>query len=136
MLNLFVMMGRLTADPELKSTPNGVPVTSFSIANQRNFKNANNERETDFYDVVAWRSTAEHICKYFKKGSLITIEGHIQTRRYQDKSGKNRTAVELVAENAYFGDSNKGSNNQENDDFREVTDDVGFPDDLEFPVMN
>ena len=81
MLNLFVMTGRITADPELKTTPHGVMTTSFSIANQRNYKNTENERETDFYNVVAWRGTAEHICKHFKKGSLITLEGHLQTRK-------------------------------------------------------
>ena len=134
MLNLFVMTGRITADLELKKTASGVSVTTFSIANQRNFKNADNERETDFYNVVAWRGTAEHIAKYFKKGSLITIEGHLQTRRYQDKNGNNRTAFELVADNAHFGDSNKGSNNNSEDEgFTDVTDD--FPDDLDFPPV-
>lgn len=133
MLNLFAMTGRITADLELKKTPSGVSVTSFSIANQRNFKNADNERETDFYNVVAWRGTAEHICKYFKKGSLITIEGHLQTRRYQDKNGKNHTAFELVAVNAHFGDSNKGSNNNtQNEDFTELPADTEFPNDLDF----
>lgn len=133
MLNLFAMTGRITADLELKSTPNGVSVTSFSIANQRNFKNADNERETDFYNVVAWRGTAEHICKYFKKGSLITIEGHLQTRKYQDKNGNNRTTVELVAVNAHFGDGNKSSNNNnQNDEFTELPNDAEFPNDLDF----
>lgn len=133
MLNLFAMTGRITADLELKKTPSGVSVTSFSIANQRNFKNADNERETDFYNVVAWRGTAEHICKYFKKGSLITIEGHLLTRRYQDKNGKNHTAFELVAVNAHFGDSNKGSNNNtQNEDFTELPADTEFPNDLDF----
>lgn len=137
MLNLFAMTGRITADLELKKTPSGVSVTTFSIANQRNFKNADNERETDFYNVVAWRGTAEHISKHFKKGSLITIEGHLQTRRYQDKNGNNRTAFELVAVNAHFGDSNRGSNNSDQDDgFRDVTDDTDFPDDLNFPPLN
>ena len=70
MLNLFAMTGRITADLELKKTPNGVSVTTFSIANQRNFKNADNERETDFYNVVAWRGTAEHIAKYFMPKSI------------------------------------------------------------------
>ena len=137
MLNLFAMTGRITADLELKTTPNGVPVTTFSIANQRNFKNADNERETDFYNVVAWRGTAEHICKHFKKGSLITIDGHLQTRKYQDKNGNTRTAFELVAVNAHFGESNRNSNdNNQNDDFTDLPDDNAFPDNLNFPPLN
>lgn len=133
MLNLVVIEGRLTADPELKTTPNGVPVTSFSIANQRNFKNAENERETDFYNVVAWRGTAEHISKHFKKGSSITIEGHLQTRKYQDKNGNNRTAFELVADTAHFGSGKRESNNgTSNEEFAELPDDTEFPNDLDF----
>lgn len=137
MLNSVVIEGRLTADPELKTTPSGVAVTSFSIANQRNFKNADNERETDFYNVVAWRGTAEHICKYFKKGSAISIEGHLQTRKYQDKDGNNRTAFEIVADTPHFGLGNGGSNsNNQNGDFTELPDETDFPDDLNFPPLN
>lgn len=128
MLNLFVMTGRITADPELKTTPNGVSTTSFSIANQRNYKNTENERETDFYNVVAWRGTAEHICKHFKKGSLITLEGHLQTRKYTDKNGNNRTAFELIADTAHFADSKPNSKNSSEEEFAEITDDTEFPD--------
>ena len=137
MLNSVVIEGRLTADPELKTTPTGVSVTSFSIANQRNFKNAQDERETDFYNVVAWRGTAEHIAKYFKKGSAISIEGHLQTRRYQDKNGNNRIAFEIVVDTPHFGLGNGDSNNNsQNDGFRELPDDTEFPDDLDFPPLN
>ena len=136
MFNLVVLTGRLTADPELKTTPNGISVTTFSIAVNRNYRSGE-DRQADFINIVAWRQTAEFITKYFKKGNLIGIEGSIQTRRYQDKNGNNRTAFELVADNAHFGDSNRRSNNSDqNDGFRDVTDDTDFPDDLNFPPLN
>ena len=106
MFNLVVLTGRLTADPELKTTPNGVPVTSFSIAVNRNYR-AGEEQQTDFINIVAWRQRAEFITKYFNKGSLIGIEGSIQTRRYTDKNGNNRTAFEIVANNVQFVESKR-----------------------------
>lgn len=106
MFNLVVLTGRLTADPELKITPNGVPVTSFSIAVNRNYR-AGEEQQTDFINIVAWRQRAEFITKYFNKGSLIGIEGSIQTRRYTDKNGNNRTAFEVVVNNAHFVESKR-----------------------------
>ena len=109
MFNLVVLTGRLTADPELKTTPNGVPVTSFSIAVNRNYR-AGEEQQTDFINIVAWRQRAEFITKYFNKGSMIGIEGSIQTRRYQDKNGNNRTAFEVVANNVQFVESKRDSN--------------------------
>ncbi len=108
MFNLVVLTGRLTADPELKTTPNGVPVTSFSIAVNRNYR-AGEEQQTDFINIVAWRQRAEFITKYFTKGSMIGIEGSIQTRRYQDKNGNNRTAFEVVANNVQFVESKRDS---------------------------
>jgi len=108
MFNLVVLTGRLTADPELKNTPNGVPVTSFSIAVNRNYR-AGEEQQTDFINIVAWRQRAEFITKYFTKGSMIGIEGSIQTRRYQDKNGNNRTAFEVVANNVQFVESKRDS---------------------------
>lgn len=108
MFNLVVLTGRLTADPELKTTPSGVPVTSFSIAVNRNYR-AGEEQQTDFINIVAWRQRAEFITKYFSKGSLIGIEGSIQTRRYQDKNGNNRTAFEVVVNNAHFVESKRDS---------------------------
>ena len=101
MFNLVVLTGRLTADPELKTTSNGLSVTTFSIAVDRRYRSGE-ERQTDFINIVAWRQSAEFITKYFKKGSLIGIEGSIQTRRYQDKNGNNRTAFEVVANNVQF----------------------------------
>jgi len=99
--NLVVLTGRLTADPELKTTPTGVNVTSFSIAVSRRYRSGE-ETQADFINIVAWRQTAEFITKYFKKGSMIGIEGSIQTRKYIDKEGKNRTIFEVVANNVQF----------------------------------
>ena len=106
MFNLVVLTGRLTADPELKTTPNGTSVTTFSIAVDRRYRSGE-ERQTDFISIVAWRQTAEFVSKYFKKGNLIGIEGSIQTRRYQDKNGNNRTAFEVIANNVQFVESKR-----------------------------
>ncbi len=108
MFNLVVLTGRLTADPELKTTPSGVPVTRFSIAVNRNYR-AGEEQQTDFINLVAWRQRAEFISKYFKKGSLIGIEGSIQTGRYTDKNGNNRTSFDVVVNNAHFVESKRDS---------------------------
>lgn len=102
MLNSVVLMGRLTAAPELKTTPNGVSVTSFRVAVDRNFVRNGEERQADFIDVVAWRQTAEFICRYFRKGSMIALQGSIHTRNYEDRNGSKRTAVEIVADNVSF----------------------------------
>lgn len=107
MFNLVVLTGRLTADPELRYTPNNTPVTSFSIAVNRAYKSGE-EPQTDFINIVAWRQRAEFITKYFSKGSLIGIEGSIQTRKYVDKeTGKNRTAFEVVVNNVQFVESKR-----------------------------
>ena len=109
MLNKAILMGRLTADPELRYTGNNTPVTSFSIAVNRRYK-AGEETQADFINIVAWRQTAEFITKYFSKGSMIGIEGSIQTRRYVDKeTGKNRTAFEVIANNVQFVESKRDS---------------------------
>lgn len=112
MLNKVILMGRLTADPEHKQTPSGVAVTSFSIAVDRNFADKEGNRGTDFINIVAWRQTADFICKYFSKGRMIAVEGSIQTRNYEDKQGNKRTAFEVVAEQVYFADSKSSSDNQ------------------------
>lgn len=138
MFNLVVLTGRLTADPELKTTPSGVSVTSFSIAVNRNYKQGE-EQKTDFINIVAWRSTAEFICRYFKKGTLIGIEGSIQTRKYQDNNGNNRYVFEVVANNVQFVESKREQNNNQPDplvglaetlnnvDFTEVDPDDDLP---------
>ncbi len=97
--NLAVLTGRLTSDVELKSTPQNIPVCSFSIAVDRGY---GDKKETNFINIVAWRQKAEFISKYFKKGDMIGIEGSIQTRKYQDKNGNNRTIFEVVVNNAQF----------------------------------
>ena len=95
-------MGRLTADPELRRTPNGVSVTTFTIAVERTYTPQGQEKQADFIDIVAWRNTAEFVCKYFSKGRLIALNGSIQTRLYEDKEGHKRKAFEVVADNVFF----------------------------------
>lgn len=102
MLNIVALMGRLTHTPELKTTQNGTSVCSFSIAVDRTYTPKGEERKADFIDIVAWRQTAEFICKYFQKGGMIAIDGSIQTRSYQDKQGNTRTKVEVLANNVSF----------------------------------
>ena len=111
-MNVVCLVGRLTADPELRQTPNGISVCSFSVAINRSFAGANGERQADFINCVAWRQTAEFISRYFRKGQNIGLNGSIQTRTYQDKdTGKNRTAFEVVINNAYFVESKGTSQN-------------------------
>ena len=102
MLNVVAIIGRMVKDPELKTTNSGKSVCSFRIANDSGYKDASGQIQTNWLDVTAWGKTAEFICKYFPKGSLIAIDGRLQTRQYQDKSGQNRTAVEIVAQNVSF----------------------------------
>ena len=102
MLNVAIIMGRLTADPELKSTGSGIAVCTFRVAVDRRFKGQNEERQADFINVVAWRQTAEFVSRYFRKGSMIAVQGSIQVRNYEDKNGNRREAVEIVAENVSF----------------------------------
>lgn len=101
MFNTVILSGRLTADPELKNTTNGVLVTSFTVAVDRPYRKGE-EKKADFINIVAWRQTAEFVTHYFTKGSLIGIEGSIQTRNFEDKNGNKRTAFEVVANNVQF----------------------------------
>lgn len=112
MFNLVVLSGRLTADPELKTTPSGVSVCSFTIAVERRYKQGE-DRQADFVNIVAWRQTAEFVSKFFSKGSMIGIEGSIQTRKYQDKDGNNRTAFEVIANNVQFIETKRSESNGE-----------------------
>lgn len=112
MLNKVILMGRLTADPELRHTSNGIAVTSFTLAVNRSYAKEGTERVTDFIDIVAWRNTAEFVTKYFTKGQLVAVEGSIQTRTYQDKDGNNRKAFEVVASNVYFAESKRDGANR------------------------
>ncbi len=101
MLNCAVIMGRLTADPELRQTPSGVAVTRFTVAVERSFVKAGEERKADFINVVAWRQTAEFVTRYFTKGSMIAVQGAIQTGSYE-KDGVKRSTFEIVADNVSF----------------------------------
>lgn len=100
-------MGRLTRDPELRHTGSGTSVASFTLAVDRDYKTQNGEKETDFIDIVAWRSTAEFVHKYFTKGRMAVVEGRLQVRDWTDKDGGRRRSAEVVADNSYFGDSKR-----------------------------
>lgn len=102
MLNVVAIMGRLVADPKLRTTQQGTNVCTFRIACERSYTPKGQQRQADFVDIVAWGKTAEFICKFFQKGSMIAIDGSIQTRHYQGNDGSNRTAVEVVANNISF----------------------------------
>ena len=107
MLNRIILMGRLTRDPELRRTGSGTAVTSFSLAVDRDFKSQSGEKETDFIDIVAWRSTAEFVSKYFTKGRMAVVEGRLQIRDWTDRDGGKRRSAEVVADNVDFGDSKR-----------------------------
>lgn len=109
MLNHIVIMGRLTRSPELRRTGSGVAVTSFTLAVDRDFADKQSgEKETDFIDCVAWRSTGEFVGKYFNKGSMAVVSGRLQIRAWTDKDGNKRRSAEVVADNVYFGETKKG----------------------------
>ena len=119
MLNNIIVMGRLVKAPELKATKSGINVLSFSVANERDFAKGE-EKKTDFIDCVAWRSTAEFISKYFKKGSMIVVQGRLQSRKWEDRDGNKRTSWEIQVNNAYFGESKKET--RSSDSAPELTD--------------
>ena len=117
MLNVVAIMGRLVADPELRTTPSGVNVCTFRIACDRSYTPQGQERQADFLDVVAWRHSADFVCKYFQKGSMVAVKGHLQSRQYKDKNGNSRTAVEIVADELNFaGPSKRPAGQQPVDD--------------------
>lgn len=109
MVNVAILIGRLTADPELRTTPNNISVVSFTLAVNRNYTRSGAERQADFIDIVAWRQTAEFVAKYFRKGSQIAVEGSIQTRTYEDRNGNKRKAVEVLANQVHFAESKSAS---------------------------
>ena len=136
MLNTVCIIGRLTYPPELKSTNNGTAVIRFQIACDRSYQAQGKEREADFIDCVAWRGTAEFIKKYFHKGSMIAIEGSIQTNNYEDKSGNKRKSVEVVCNNVSFcGSKENGSQNNAKPDmniqYEERFEEIGGDDDFD-----
>ena len=108
MLNHITIMGRLTRDPELRRTGSGIAVASFTVAVDRDFSGRDGgEKQTDFIDCVAWRQTGEFVSKYFRKGSMIVVSGRLQSRKWQDRDGNNRTNWEVNADNVYFGESRR-----------------------------
>ena len=108
MLNHITIMGRLVRDPELRSTQSGTSVASFTVAVDRDFGGRDGgEKQTDFIDCDAWRQTGEFVSKYFRKGSMIVVSGRLQSRKWQDREGNNRTNWEVVADNVYFGESSR-----------------------------
>ena len=143
MINTVALMGRLTYEPELQVTKSGVSVIRFTIACDRNYSAKGEERKADFIDCIAWRQTAEFISRYFHKGSMIAVEGSIQTENYTDKDGNRKKQVQVVANNVSFCGSkaeNEGGSqaysqpapsyaNADNSDFEEIVDD---DDDLPF----
>lgn len=121
MLNKIIIHGRLTRDPELRYTQSQTPVASFTVAVDRDYTDQSGSKETDFIDCVAWRSGAEFVSKYFHKGQLILVEGQLQSRKWQDRDGNNRTSWEIVADHTYFGESkreDRGSSYSESSDPR------------------
>lgn len=136
MLNVAAFVGRLVADPELKHTPNGIAVCTFRIAVDRNFVRQGEERKADFFSVVVWRKSAEFVCRYFKKGDMIAVDGSFQMRSYEDQSGVKRITYELFANNVNFAGGSKGASSPlevsrpdvpENDDFAVIDDHEDLP---------
>ncbi len=129
MLNKIILMGRLTRDPELRRTNSGTPVASFTIAVDRDFKSQGGEKETDFIDIVVWRSTAEFVSKYFTKGRTAVVEGRLQIRDWNAQDGTKRRTAEVVADNVYFGDTKREAQqnnfNDLNDRLNQAFEEVG-----------
>lgn len=119
MLNRVILIGRLTRDPEMRYTPNGVATTTFTLACDRPFTNANGEREADFISIVTWRQLAETCANYLRKGRLTAVEGRIQTRHYENSEGRRVYVTEVVADNVRFLESNRNENTKppQNDPF-------------------
>lgn len=113
MLNNVNLMGRLVRDAELKMTQNGISTATFTIACERDFKDQDGKKETDFITIVAWRHTAEYVCQYAKKGDMLAVSGRLQMRSYEDRSGQKRTVAEVVANNAYAVGNRNGSDAQQ-----------------------
>ena len=135
MLNVAILMGRLVADPELRHTSNDVSVTSFTLAVERSYSK-NGDKQSDFIDIVAWRNTADFVCKYFRKGQLVAVQGAIQTRTYTDNQGNKRKAFEIVADNVHFAEPKRDSgNNYRSGQSPDVMtdDDLPLPSDEDLP---
>lgn len=126
MLNHITAAGRLTKDPELRRTQNGVAVASFTIACDRDIKDASGNKQTDFIDCVAWRNTAEFVDKYFTRGRMVIVSGRFQMREWTDKNGVKRKSAEILAESVYFADSKQAQANNEKNETKEAAPTVDF----------
>ena len=126
MLNHITAAGRLTKDPELRRTQNGVAVASFTIVCDRDIKDASGNKQTDFIDCVAWRNTAEFVDKYFTRGRMVIVSGRLQMREWTDKNGNKRRNAEILAENVYFADSKRTVENTEKNETKEAAQTVDF----------
>lgn len=122
MLNYVILQGRLTRDPELRKTQNGTEVTNVGIAVPRDYTDQGNV-QTDFFDVIAWRTTAEIVAKHFRKGDVIILTGRLQQREYTDRENNKRRVVEVVADRVYFGSSKEKKTELTTEDFKELDDD-------------
>ena len=139
MLNSVCLMGRLVADPELRQTPSGVSVCSFRIAVDRTYQPKGQEKQTDFINIVTWRSTAEFVSRYFRKGQLVAVQGSIQTSQYTDRDGNKRTAFDVVADNVFFaekkaesGETKQGAGHDHSPDIQGDFEEIISPDELPF----
>ena len=139
MLNSVCLMGRLTADPELKSTQSGVSVCSFRIAVDRTYTPKGQEKQTDFINIVTWRGTAEFVSRYFRKGQLVAVQGSIQTGQYTDRDGNKRTTFDVVADNVFFaekkaesGETKQGAGYDHSPDIQGDFEEIISPDELPF----
>lgn len=130
MLNKVILIGRLTKDPELKYTPSGVAVASFTLACDRSFTNQEGKREADFIPIVVWRKQAENCANYLNKGRLVAVEGRIQVRTYDDNEGNRRWVTEVVAERVQFLPDGKGNGNNSNNNGN--GDGFGFGNEINF----
>lgn len=129
MLNHVIIMGRMTRDPELRRTASGTAVASFTLAVDRDFAAKDAQRETDFIDCVAWRSTGEFVSKYFAKGRMAVVSGRLQIRPWTDKDGNNRRSAEVVVDNVYFGDSRRDAPEEAKEAIgTDYVDDLPLPD--------
>ena len=139
MLNSVCLMGRLTADPELKSTQLGVSVCNFRIAVDRTYTPKGQEKQTDFINIITWLSTAEFVSRYFRKGQLVAVQGSIQTGQYTDRDGNKRTAFDVVADNVFFaekkaesGETKQGAGYDHSPDIQGDFEEIISPDELPF----
>ncbi len=124
MLNTITIMGRMTRDPELRRTESGIAVASFTVACERDYAPQGGEKETDFINVVCWRSTAEFVDKYFSKGRMAVVSGRLQIRGWTDREGNKRRSAEILADRVYFGDAKRDGDAQDSkSDFTEISND-------------